>query len=418
MSNYLAIATVTACLKQLLQPAATSFNGSPVTVLRPDLIAGSGNSAGVNVYMYQVMPNTAWRNEDLPARRSDGQLITRPRVALDLYYIISCYGPDNEFAPQRMLGNVVKIMHETPVLTRDFVQDTVSSTSYVSGSDLMNEIELVKFTPTAMSTEEISKLWAAFQTTYLVSVVYHGTVVLIDSSMDPTPALPVRSRNLYVVPFNQPIIERVLSADGLGVPIDASSTVLIKGKGLRGDPTASTKVRVAGTEVVPDQLNDQQITVDFTSVLLAGYLRAGVQGIQVVQPRLIGTPAVDHTGVESNVVPFVLHPKITALSATNYSGTAMSRTCDITLTISPVVGKTQRVILFLNEMTDTDPKFYSFVVPDRGSDSSTITVHVTGVKGAWYIVRVQVDGAQSLLEEDTDPLNTTHTMPKLEILAS
>ncbi len=39
-------------------------------------------------------------------------------------------------------------------------------------------------------------------------------------------------------------------------------------------------------------------------------LQAGVHGVQVSQPRMLGRPPVQHRGVESNVTAFVLHPVI------------------------------------------------------------------------------------------------------------
>src|SRR4051812_41849924 len=102
MSNYMALATVTATLSQLVQEAINSqtLMLPTVTHMRPD---GTGlPSPGVNIFLYQVTPNAAWRNVDLPARNSDGQLITRPRVALDLHYLLTFYGDDTALEPQRL----------------------------------------------------------------------------------------------------------------------------------------------------------------------------------------------------------------------------------------------------------------------------------------------------------------------------
>lgn len=407
MSNYLAIATVTACLKQLLQPAADIIGGATVTTTRPDLMTNSGTqSPGVNIFMYQVQPNAAWRNEDLPARRSNGTLITRPRVAIDLYYMISFHGNESELEPQRLLGSVARAMHEKPVLTPSLISETVDNTSYLNSpvrSNLENEIELVKFTPTALSTEEISKLWAAFQTPYVLTAVYHGTVVLIDSDTSPTPALPVRSRNIYVSPLSQPILTSVTSQEGTISPIDAASTLVIKGQSLIGDPTMPSKIRLFGSDYTPTQISGTQLSFDLTS-LPGTTARAGVQSVQVVQPRLIGTPAVEHTGVESNVLPFILHPTIVSITPGTFTGSSPNLSGTVTLELGPTIGMTQRMLLILNEASDTDPVYYNFVVPDRVADDTTIDVTVTGVKAGTYFVRVMIDGAQSILDDDTPQL--------------
>src|SRR5947209_6803644 len=112
MSNYLAVATVTATLSRALTAAVgTDVPGATVTTLRPDDSTNGAPETGVNVYLYQVTPNAAWRNTDLPTRRENGQLIERPRVALDLQYLLSFYGSEVQLEPQRLLGSVVRTLH-------------------------------------------------------------------------------------------------------------------------------------------------------------------------------------------------------------------------------------------------------------------------------------------------------------------
>ena len=52
----------------------------------------------------------------------------------------------------------------------------------------------MRFTPFAMSTEEISRLWTAFQTNYRLSTAYEASVVLIDSTRPAPSPLPVLKR--------------------------------------------------------------------------------------------------------------------------------------------------------------------------------------------------------------------------------
>jgi len=90
MSNFLAIATVTATLGQVLQPAVgAGVPGATVTTLRPDGAGAGPRPTGVNIYLYQVTPNAAYRNADLPTRTSEGDLMQRPQAALDLHYPVS-----------------------------------------------------------------------------------------------------------------------------------------------------------------------------------------------------------------------------------------------------------------------------------------------------------------------------------------
>lgn len=408
MSNFLAIATVTATLAQGVQEAvAVDVPGATVTMTRPDSAANGARGPRVNLYLYQVTPNAAYRNCDLPTRRLDGQLVQRPRVALDLHYLLTCYGDEPGLEPQRLLGSVVRTLHAAPVLTRESIRDAVTATPALARSNLADEVELVKFTPIALSLEELSKLWSVFfQTQHALSVAYQGTVVLIEGEEAPRSVLPVRQRNLYVVPFRQPVIEKIVSDAGENEPIVANSTLVIQGRGLRGD---ATQVRIAGIDVTPPDVTDTQISLPLTSPqALVDSLRAGVQGLQVVQPMLLGTPPVPHRGVESNVAAFVLRPTITNVQVANTQGAGNNpRSADVSVTVNPKIGKTQRVILLLNEMASATPAAYTFIAEPRAADANTIMIPISGVKVADYLVRVQVDGAESILQVDTDPASPT-----------
>jgi Pvc16 N-terminal domain len=264
MSNFLAIATVTATLSQVLQTAVgVDVPGAAVSTVRPDS-AGSGiPTTGVNLYLYQVAPCASLRNADLPTRSYNGQLVQRPQVALDLHYLLTFYGNEAQLEPQRLLGSVVRTLHARPVLTRQQIQKTLAPEEGpfkdLAGSNLAEGAELVKFSPLPLSLEELSKLWSVFfQTTYTLSIAYQGSVVLIESDDTPQAALPVRARNLYVVPFRQPVIERVMSQSGADQPIVADSTLVILGRQLRGDVT---RVRFGGVEVTPQEVTDTQLSL-------------------------------------------------------------------------------------------------------------------------------------------------------------
>ena len=193
MSNHLAIATVTASLAQFVQDAVKKdVAGTTVTIARPDSANAALAGKRVNIYLYQVTPNAAWRNSDLPTRSDNGRLMQKPRVALDLHYLFTFYGNETNFEPQRMLGSTVRALHSQPVLTRELIRLTVKSTADLTTSNLAEDSELVKFTPTSLSLEELSKLWAVFfQTQYTLSITYQGTVVLIETDDTPGTPLPV-----------------------------------------------------------------------------------------------------------------------------------------------------------------------------------------------------------------------------------
>jgi hypothetical protein len=106
MSNFLAIATVTAALHGVLSEAIAldEVGGAEVTTLRPD---GNGEGLpdpGVNIFLYQVTPNAAWRNADLPTRRSGGELVQRPQAALDLSYLFTSTATTQPWSPNASLA--------------------------------------------------------------------------------------------------------------------------------------------------------------------------------------------------------------------------------------------------------------------------------------------------------------------------
>src|SRR5712692_6554015 len=149
MSNFLAIATVTGTLRVLLRvPARKDVNGADVITVRPDnAVKEAGADPRVNIYLYQVTPNAAWRNADLPTRRADGTVLQRPQVALDLHYMISFYGDESQLISQRMLGSLVRTFHAQPFLTRDRIRNTIGGATFpfLATSNLADEVELVKF---------------------------------------------------------------------------------------------------------------------------------------------------------------------------------------------------------------------------------------------------------------------------------
>jgi len=458
MGNYLAIASVTATLRYLFETQVRpDVQDVKVTTLRPDTAIGNNTDTRINIYLYQVTPNAAYRNMDLPTRRGDSTLIQRPQAALDLHYMISFYGDDNDLTSQRLLGSVVRTLHAYPVLTRQRVRDAISNLqqdtsvnlSYLSDSNLADEVELVKFSPLHLSLEELSKIWSVFyQIPYVLSVAYQGTVVLIDAEDMPQQALPVQSRVFRALPFRQPSIDQIVSKDGDNLPILPTSTIVIKGRNLSGE---ITRVRIADSELTPIDVSETRMSVNLSDV---PNLRAGIQGLQVLQQSALGIPAVPHSVVESDVAAFVVRPTISIANGQddivqNVQGSGTTpRSGTITIGITPGFGSTQRAILLLNEVSATSgqplnhiPLAYSFRAvprqqtwqavqlarqPGEPGGSSVeemaadhIVFAVTGLQPGTYLVRVQVDGAESMLNVDTNPksptFNTYSGGPKVTI---
>src|SRR4051794_22217124 len=113
MSNFLAVATVTATLQRVLQTSVqTDVAGATVTMVRPAVGQNTGLPAtGVNIFLYQSSINPHWRNADLPTRRPDSEGMQRPQAGLDLHYLLSFYGTETTLEPQRLLGSTVAFLH-------------------------------------------------------------------------------------------------------------------------------------------------------------------------------------------------------------------------------------------------------------------------------------------------------------------
>ncbi len=431
MSTALAIASVTAVLKDLLHNGlidhdlVSSLGDVLVSALPPDRIdvsATTGNSQ-LNLFLYQVTPNAGWRNVGLPSRDGRGDRLANPPLALDLHYLLTAYGAKDLHA-EILLGYGMQLLHETPVLTRDAIRTSLKPpTAVESGGDLpatlrtlftselAEQVEQIKIVPQALSTEEVSKLWSAFQARYRPSAAYQASVVLIESRQSTRSALPVRARKIYVVPFRQPVIEQIMSQADAASPVLAEQAILagyrlvIRGKQLRGE---DTRVEIGGLEVVPvaNDIEDEKITVQ-----IPASVPAGVQGVQVVQRILMGSPPTPHEGVSSNVSAFVLRPRIdpaTVSFAPGGGGPAISGA--ISLSVKPAVKSEQQVVLLLNELNPPNTRTalaYSFKAPfgyqlspplSPPDLTENISIPVSGLKAATYLVRVQVDGAESVLE--------------------
>ena len=396
MSNFLAVATVTATLQRELQSAiGIDVPGATATTVRPDTPGHGVPEVGVNIFLYETAPNAAVRNRDLPTRSGNGQTaVQRPAVALDLHYLLSFYG-DDDLGSQRVLGSVVRHLHSQPLLTRKMIQDAVQAHSFLATSNLADAVDFIRFSPLSLSLEELSKLWSVFfQTTYVLSAAYRASLVFIEEELAPFTALPVRERQVFVVPFQQPLIENV------DPQIIASGAILtIHGQNLRGD---ETKLKFGDTLVTPASadITNQQI-----KVALPPALRPGVRTAQVIHDFKFGTTQ-DHRGFESNVAPFILQPKITTALPISIAHGAI-----LTLDLAPPVGRKQSVTLLLNSDTNN----YSISSETPLSDPATsmdFEIPASAVTGD-YFVRVRVDGAESAL--DVDPTTLEFTGPKLTI---
>lgn len=399
MSNFLAIAMTTETLRQMLDTAVKAdVPGAQATATRPagNTPGSPGNTPalGVNVFLYQVTPNAAYRNRDLPTRGSDGaSLLQRPRAAIDLHYVVSCYGDDRQHEPQRLLGSVVRTLHQHAVLTRSQIVAAKPAFPFFADSDLDTDVELVKLSPTTLTFEDLSKMWSIlFQTPYALSITYVASLLALEGAELPREAPPATRRNLLVVPFMQPVIDRVLWAASPSdtpkddPPLIPGDTLTLVGRHLRGD---ATRVRVGDGDALADTVTATRVTVKLAEPPFpAKSLRAGPQAVQVIHDLAFGTPGDPHRGPQSPVVATVLSPTISAPTATAIA---------VSVNVVPTVGRRQRVELLLNQLGGTAAFQFQVALT---ADASAITFPIAGVPTGDYLVRIRVDGAPSPLDVD------------------
>ncbi|MFC5249732.1 DUF4255 domain-containing protein [Streptomyces nigrescens] len=242
MSNALAVATVTQALALLIEHHLHPEIDMAVSVETRKPPADPPTEPTITVFLYQVSHNPSMRNSDLVTRASDGTLLKRPAAALDLHFLISAYGEETELVGQRLIGSVVRTLHEIPVLPQELIEEAAQR-PYLAGSDLAESPQKVRFTPLQLDVDETSKLWGMLhQTPYALSVVYQASLVLLDGHQKPVPAKPVQKPDVRVLPFGAPG-----APEPGGVAGGAGGAAGPGGAGGPVDPGATSPARAAPT---------------------------------------------------------------------------------------------------------------------------------------------------------------------------
>lgn len=211
MSSPLALAAVTAVLKDLLNEGLINHDLAAVgtvsvSALPPDRITtGDTEPNRLNLFLYRVSANPAWRNAGLPAWAADGTRLANPPLPLDLHYLLTAYGAE-DFSAEILLGYAMELLHDRPLLTRADIRRSLAPDSPLKVSlipkdtqgraavDLADQIETLKITPQYLGTEELSKLWTAMQARLRPTMAYEVSTVLIQGTRAVRSPLPVLAR--------------------------------------------------------------------------------------------------------------------------------------------------------------------------------------------------------------------------------
>jgi len=300
VSNYLAIASVTATLQQMLSAALEEkLPGAEVTITRPEVVGAASTGAGINLYLFQVLPNAALRNHDLPSRSAAGEFIDRPQAAVNLNYLLTCYGKEERLEPERLLGIAVTLFHTYPILNREEIAQAVNAIPghLLAGSDLALQPEAVRITQQALTLEDLHKLWSIFSPVpYRLSTVFELAVVLLDADVHPARPLPVTRPLLTAGRLAHPVLEAIAPArltyapgavfHAAGRNFSASTAVLIDGAVARARLVSPTSLEVALPEGV----------------------RAGVRQVGLASNVQLGMPPAAHAIPETGTLPLLLLP--------------------------------------------------------------------------------------------------------------
>ena len=423
MSKSQAIAAVTSMLAHVVNVST----GADVKLGRPGVLNNNDpQPSKIQLFLYQVTPNAAWRNMDLPTRDNAGQrIVQRPQVALDLHYLFSFYGDEELLEPQLMMGQVMRDLHAQAVFSHARVAKLIGDITeprktIITNSQIAQSIETVKLSPSVLTLDDMFKLWSVFsQTPYVLSVAYLATVVLIEGDETTQPSLPVLQRGkddkgveTLLPPF--PSIDEIY----FGLPEDTNadppplsfpaaqlgSVLIIKGQNLSGD---TARVRFTHQRLPLeslDRVREEQVQ--------AGNISA--EAIKLVIPSNPATASTDwvagiysvsvilnRTGSTreyvSNALPIAFSPRVTGIAPPNPVARDGGGNVTLQVSVKPDVLPQQSAIIYLADReVAAEPHLAA------SNKLSFVIKHAPVVQDA--LLRLRIDGVDSMpVERKHDP---------------
>lgn len=424
MSNALAIASVSWVLRDLLNNAIIGdaiVNPVTITVSAPDLSnKNNDKDPWLNLFLYNVTQNASWRNMGLPSRNQQGDRISNPPLALDLFYLLTAYGKA-DFQTEILLGYAMQVLHENPVLPREAIRNSINNQNIgnkilpemfqtLSASDLADQFEMIKITPHQLSTEDISKLWTAFSTNYRSSVAYQVSVVLIESKKPAKSPLPVltrgppdkklgHERGVVAEPSLRPPFPTLEEAKppNKQIAVRMGEELTLHGNKLEGDILdvhfTHMPSMITHTVSVPrGSYSDTLVTVEIPQE--PDKWEAGIYRV-----ALAISQAETKVVVMTNELSILLAPTIVSISPKSDPG--KTRKIDLNenfvAKVIPNVRKGQNVSFIVGDCEIPIEEKESF---DNNTDTDTLEFYsntIKHLKGLKQWVRLRVDGVESIL---------------------
>ena len=295
----------------------------------------------LNVFLYQINENPAFRNEGDPRRAVAGAYGTVP-LALQLSYLFTSYGQATEIESeplahlsdeslaeldaQFVLADAMRVLHDVPIVTRRTQRQRAPGGTLLDPG-LQTEFESLRITPRELNLDELSKLWTALKDDFQRSVAYEVSVMRIERPRPSQTGGPVLTRTITA----HPAAALGASLDGLQPDFAAATDqVTLLGSGLT-DPTLQVLIADALGSGFPDAPRSVPVTRDQLGV---------------------------HFQIPNDAAHFMPGPKLVTLRVTNVPGHS--------------VGSNAAVLRLLPRITAIAPN------PAQGPFDGTVTVTVTG----------------------------------------
>jgi len=437
MSNAFGIAAVTAVMRDILSRrlVAAKAGGvvsamAKVTAQPPDRIAvENGAESCLNLFLYEVAPNTGWAMEDHPSRGFDGRSVSNPMLALDLQYLLSAYGIEDMEA-EVLLGHGMQALHESPGLSRAAIRKVldpgpadgigVLKKAFRERTvSLADQFESIKISPRYLKSDEMNKIWSSLNAHYRPSVVYQATVVLIESNArvrTPQPVLMrgTDDRGAFVQPSLLPPFPTLLAVRVAGGQPAArpDGKITLYGHHLAGtnvvvhfeNPRLGIALTATGAALTagppnlgPDdfaadpalQFADMRIEVDLAQALPANTWAAGAFRVQVEVTR----PG-EAAPRSSNTLSVAIAPAFaTAGPDKPLVVKGNNNSVSITLTCTPAIQPRQTASLVLGDQELAGPEFAA--VTPKPMFKGVLPAAMLA-PGTSHLARLRVDGVESL----------------------
>lgn len=205
---------VSQSLRNLLSGEMHLSPAVDVTILAPD---EGGGGRRINLFLYQVRENPAFKNMDWQLKRGSADTLIPPPLSLTLFYLMTPYAPNDpqtgNATAHAILGEAMRVFYENPIVPKDHLAE-----------ELQEAREQIQIIQNTLDMEELARVWSTFTQPFRLSVLYQVSVVQIDALPASERPLPQRVRQIGVpevrAPFSPPVIDTITPSKGpAGTPI-------------------------------------------------------------------------------------------------------------------------------------------------------------------------------------------------------